>query len=134
MHARNHSDNHTLIHHNSFDDPVHKYVPYWTSESSDPRSEITLRHLLSFRSGYLTNAGDVPCAAESKIGNFDTCTKALYEKIKLGAKPGTVWDYNSYHLQFAGAMATAAANLTIEQVLDKYLLKKLGMANSTWGG
>jgi len=34
------------------DDPVSKYVPYWTKDPNDDRSLVTLRHLLSFTSGF----------------------------------------------------------------------------------
>eukprot|EP00854_Cymbomonas_tetramitiformis_P017320 gene17320-20614_t len=119
----------------SFDTPVNKHLEYWATDPADPRSAITLRHLLSFQSGYLSGAGSVPCASV-KLDDFDFCTRQLYSAAKYGKDmvPGTVWDYNSIHLQFAGAMATAASGLSIEEVLDKYLIKRLGMTDTTWGG
>lgn len=36
----------------SLDALANEYVPWWTKNASDPKSEITLRHLLSFTSGF----------------------------------------------------------------------------------
>ena len=35
----------------SFDDKANKHLDWWSKEASDPRSNITLRHLLTFQSG-----------------------------------------------------------------------------------
>jgi len=37
---------------NSLDDPVHKYLDWWTESPSDLRSTVTFRMLLSFTSGF----------------------------------------------------------------------------------
>jgi len=36
----------------SLDDPINLYLPWWTKDSSDPRSAVTFRMLLSFTSGF----------------------------------------------------------------------------------
>jgi CubicO group peptidase (beta-lactamase class C family) len=36
----------------SLDDPANKYVSWWTKDATDEKSEITLRQLLSFTSGF----------------------------------------------------------------------------------
>lgn len=36
----------------SLDDPVHRYLKWWTISQQDPRSRVTLRHLLTFTSGF----------------------------------------------------------------------------------
>lgn len=36
----------------SLDDPIHKYLSWWTSHANDPRSKVTFRHLLTFTSGF----------------------------------------------------------------------------------
>lgn len=35
----------------SFDDKANKYLDWWSKDASDPRSKITLRHLMTFQSG-----------------------------------------------------------------------------------
>eukprot|EP00405_Crypthecodinium_cohnii_P015489 CAMPEP_0206449718 /NCGR_PEP_ID=MMETSP0324_2-20121206/18271_1 /ASSEMBLY_ACC=CAM_ASM_000836 /TAXON_ID=2866 /ORGANISM="Crypthecodinium cohnii, Strain Seligo" /LENGTH=443 /DNA_ID=CAMNT_0053919179 /DNA_START=76 /DNA_END=1407 /DNA_ORIENTATION=- len=36
----------------SLDDPINKYLDWWTKDAKDPRSEVTFRMLLSFTSGF----------------------------------------------------------------------------------
>ena len=36
----------------SFDDLASKHLPFWTRDQADTRSRVTLRHLLTFTSGY----------------------------------------------------------------------------------
>lgn len=36
----------------SFDDKANKYLDWWSKDPNDPRSNITLRHLLTFQSGH----------------------------------------------------------------------------------
>ena len=52
----------------------------------------------------------------------------------MQGEPGTVYAYNSYHLQLAGAMASAASNLTIQEVLTKYLYEPYGMNETNCEG
>jgi hypothetical protein len=40
----------------SFDDLASKHLSWWTTNSSDPRSRVKLRHLLSFTSGYYADS------------------------------------------------------------------------------
>merc|ERR1712196_296807 len=99
----------------SFDDKANKYLDWWATDPSDSRSHITLRHLLSFTSGYESD-GYSMCWS-----GFDACAQKLYQKLKHRAKPGTTWTYLSCHLQFAGAMAAAASKTPIQELFSKYL-------------
>jgi CubicO group peptidase (beta-lactamase class C family) len=96
-----------------YDDLASKHLSWWSTDPNDPRSRVTLRHLLSFRSGY-TYDGMVPPWAHCK--GFMNCTETLYDHSKITAEPGTVWAYLTCHLQFAGAMAVAASGLGIQEL------------------
>jgi len=115
---------------------VNKHLSYWTKDPSDLRSEVTLRHLLAFQSGYYSQSAgsDIACVNGAPIFNFDNCVKQIYERAPMLYKPGSTFDYNSYHLQIAGAVAEAASQMKIPDILDRYLFKKLGMNHSTYGG
>lgn len=121
--------------HLGLNDFAHQYLPYWTRSPTDNRSKITLRHLLSFTSGYYASGAgaDLLCVDGLPILDFDKCVKKVYDKVPLTYAPGTVFDYNSYHLQIAGAMAAHATKLTASELLDKYLIKRLGMEDTTYG-
>eukprot|EP01065_Artemidia_motanka_P042081 TRINITY_DN557_c0_g1_i2.p1 TRINITY_DN557_c0_g1~~TRINITY_DN557_c0_g1_i2.p1 ORF type:complete len:409 (+),score=148.91 TRINITY_DN557_c0_g1_i2:103-1329(+) len=147
----------------SLDDPVHKYVSWWTSNSSDLRSRVTLKHLLSFTSGFGAmddivaesddkkkaarraflqaqhRLHDVDCLSDQGA-NYNDCAKTIYEVVggpggsKLIGVPGKVFSYNSYHLQLAGAVASAATGLNIQEIIDKFLVKPYGMASTGCNG
>ena len=43
----------------AFEDKASKYLPFWATDESDPRSRVTLESLLSFTSGYTADAAGV---------------------------------------------------------------------------
>jgi hypothetical protein len=63
------------------------------------------------------------------FASFEVCAQKLYEKtpLKSWTEPRTTFQYLSGHLQFAGAMAVAASNTTIENLFDKYLYKRVSV-------
>lgn len=121
--------------HLKLDDPINQYLDFWTKDPTDERSEITLRHLLSFTSGYYNSGPGSSILCVDGLPNIDyiDCVKKMYSVLKLKFKPGSTFDYNSYHLQIAGAAAAAAAKMSVVELLDHYLIKRLGMKNTTYG-
>jgi len=113
----------------SYDDKVNKYLPWWSTEKHDPRSRVTLWSLLSFTSGLLEDNYS-PC-----LLGFEQCARELYEKTpqKDWTEPFTSFQYLSGHLQYAGAMAVAASNQTIEALFEKYLYKRHNMTQTSYG-
>lgn len=114
----------------SYDDKASKHLNWWTKDPKDPRSRVTLRHLLTFQSGY-TEDGFVKCAF-NPFADYLKCAHSLYNVSRMKAEPGTTWAYISVHLQFAGAMAVAASGLSPDKLFEKYLYKPLGMTETTW--
>eukprot|EP01062_Namystynia_karyoxenos_P014420 TRINITY_DN15196_c0_g1_i2.p1 TRINITY_DN15196_c0_g1~~TRINITY_DN15196_c0_g1_i2.p1 ORF type:complete len:530 (+),score=232.36 TRINITY_DN15196_c0_g1_i2:82-1590(+) len=115
----------------SFDDKVNKHLDWWSKDPADLRSEVTLRHLLTFQSGYLSD-GYVLCAMNASA-DYLGCAKKLYESMKIKVRPGAAFSYLSCHLQFAGAVAVAASGLNPKQLFEKYLYNAVGMTDTTWG-
>jgi CubicO group peptidase (beta-lactamase class C family) len=60
----------------SYDDRANKFLPWWATDPSDPRSNVTLRHLLSFTSGF-TEDGFTICSRVDAA--FVQCAEALYK-------------------------------------------------------
>ena len=84
----------------SLDTKAHDKLPvYWTE------TQVDLRDLLSFRSGFTTEPACVNLAG----ADFDTCVRSIYMMNPTPKASGTEFDYGSAHLQIAGAMAIAAA-------------------------
>lgn len=125
----------------SLDDLCSKYFDWWTTDEKDPRSRVQIKHLLSFTSGFggghpgneHVNVGRRPSyKIRALAGEFDPpkptpavcidepkkdiedCAKAIYTYVNHTGEPGTVYAYNSYHLQLAGAIAAKASNLPIQ--------------------
>jgi len=115
----------------SYDDKANKHLKWWASDPKDPRSNITLRHFLTFQSGYMKD-GHAPLKCMLPSADYLTCAEGLYKNQKLGAPPGTSFAYLSCHLQFAGAMAVAATGLSPDKLFQKYLYGPLDMTETTW--
>jgi len=114
----------------SYDDKASKHLKWWTTDPKDPRSRITLRHFLTFQSGFLEDAF-VACSV-NPWAHYLSCAHSLYNASKCKGTPGADWSYISTHLQFAGAMAVAASGLSPDKLFEKYLYKPLGMTSTTW--
>jgi len=123
----------------SLDSLASDYIPWWTKNASDPRSEVTLRHLLSFTSGFGSGApgggesSGVKCEGDEDE-EYEACSMMVYAYTPMWGKPGTVYSYNGVHLRLAMVMAMKASKLTLHEVLDKYLVKGLHMHHTTCDG
>ena len=124
--------------HLTFDTKASEVFPWWSSDAADPRSGVTLRTLLSFTSGFYWYDADgssaVACLTPpaSLLIKPEKCAEEIYKKAPFPFAAGSTFSYNSFHLQLAGAMAAKAAGLTVVELLDKYLIKKLGMTDTSW--
>ena len=120
----------------TFDTHVHEVFDWWTSDPDNPRSAVTLRHLLSFTSGFYWKdaSGVVPCLEGLGAVTYtpEECAQQIYEQAPFEFTAGSTFSYNSFHLQVAGAMAAKAAGTTVQGMLSKYLIDKLGMKNTKW--
>lgn len=123
--------------HLTFDTYAHQVFSWWTDDPSDLRSGVTLRQLLSFRSGiYWPDPSSGNCSCMGIAGGFlftaEACARQIYEQAPFKFAPGTTFAYNSFHLQVAGAMAAKAANLSVQELLHKYLIDKLQLNHTGW--
>lgn len=122
----------------SFETPARDVFDWWTQDPSDTHFGVTLRHLLTFTSGLVSKADPGMAGARCLIFglaySLEDCAKEIYHSGPWAHPPGKVWSYHSLHLQIAGAMASKAAGMPIKDVLDKYLLHKLGMTRTFWIG
>mmetsp|Transcript_100767 Transcript_100767/g.280686 ORF Transcript_100767/g.280686 Transcript_100767/m.280686 type:complete len:425 (+) Transcript_100767:67-1341(+) len=122
----------------SLDTFAHEVWPWWTADPLDRRSRVTLRRLLSFTSGFSApDGGDSPPCLVSAIGSSYTseaCAREIYEQVPFEFEPGSTWVYSSFHLQVAGAMAASAANLSVQELLHRYLIGPLNLTSTYWTG
>lgn len=131
----------------TFDTRACDVFPWWTKDPKDKRSRVTLRHLLTFTSGFTTNSTFLHDLQHSHIPYTHTCinpirnwaftpascAKQLYESAKHSYDPGTAFTYNSLHLQIAFGMATARTRMDANAFLNKYLYIPAHMSNTSYG-
>lgn len=112
------------------DDPVSKYLPYFTPASPDGIVRpITLRQLLSHSSGlsYETVPSD---ASPGMSGPYITLEENLRRlaKVPLMFAPGTGWEYGT-SIDVLGGVVAAINKSTLEAAVIKYAAGPLGMVD-----
>lgn len=79
----------------NIDTPVNEYIDWWTKDGKDPRSKVTLRHLLSMTAGFGSDLfgmhGEASC--EFSPVSQEECAKTLYEKFYGKVENGMVEDW-----------------------------------------
>lgn len=108
------------------DDHAYDHLAYWTRDPDDPRSRVTLRHLLSFVSGM---SGSTACGAEL---DFAECVEDMYSRSSANLEPGESVVYNEVHLMYAGAMASAAAGAPMEALFERFVFEPAAMQSTFW--
>ncbi|HEY3450509.1 MAG TPA: serine hydrolase domain-containing protein [Myxococcales bacterium] len=74
-------------------------LPFWTED------QVTLKHLLSFTSGF----EEEPLCVNLPNADFESCVKTIFDdNVGKGIAPGSRFYYSSTHLQIAGLMAIKA--------------------------
>lgn len=78
-------------------------LPFWDEPG------VTVRHLLSFTSGF---SDEAPCVHVGTAG-FGNCVRSIYEaNLPDPPTPGARFAYSNSHMQIAGLMAIRAAGTT----------------------
>ena len=117
----------------SLDEPLGSpFIPE-TADGNDPRSAITLRHVLNMSSGLETvdNRG-LEYAIGSGLSYWAGASSAIGARSRaLIREPGTNWDYENYDTLLAiYAMKQALGEEAYREFPRKRLLDKIGMQNT----
>jgi CubicO group peptidase (beta-lactamase class C family) len=116
----------------NLDDPVSKYLPYFTPPSPDGVVRpITLRQLFGHTSGlsYDTTPKDVAPGMSGPIISLEENLRRL-AKVPLLFAPGTGWAYGT-SIDVLGGVIAAINGSTLEAVVKKYVAEPLRMVD--WG-
>jgi len=111
----------------SLDHYVHQYLSYWSSDPSDPRSQVTIKHLLSFSSGFEGQSNEPECIGTDM--ELQDCAKSCYDNGLFIYPPGT-FRYGSIHLQFCGAIIEEVTGMRYIEYFQKVILEPLKMTNT----
>ncbi len=104
--------------------PVRDYVPELRLDDPQAEARLTVRHLLSHRTGWADTADAPPCEPISEIvgivGRLPSC------------RPFEEWSYSNSGLMLAGHVLERVSGQPFEQVVDALVLEPLGMDASTY--
>ncbi len=88
------------------EDRPQMYLPEWPVTASSPLYNMTLEHLLSFRSGLIAE----PRCVNQGSAVFEECVVAIANlNLGNGEIPGNEFNYSGTHMQVAGLMAIRAS-------------------------
>ncbi|HEX5601073.1 MAG TPA: serine hydrolase domain-containing protein, partial [Pyrinomonadaceae bacterium] len=109
----------------SLDDSPKKFLPYFTLRDEETAAKITMRDLLSHRSGL--NRTDF--AMVTGVLNREELIRVA-GMAKPTAKLGEKWQYQNVMYAAAGEAVAKAQNSTWDDLIAKKIFKPLGMNNS----
>jgi len=109
----------------SLDDSPKKFLPYFTLRDEEAAAKITLRDLLSHRSGL----GRTDLAMVTGVFNREELIK-ITGMAKPTAKLGEKFQYQNIMYAAAGEVVAKAQNSTWDDLIAKKIFKPLGMTNS----
>ncbi|MEU5291367.1 serine hydrolase domain-containing protein [Streptomyces umbrinus] len=112
----------------SLDDPVADYLPEYFSEASPDKKTITIRHMLTMRSG-LDWTED---SAESRVEKTSNWIRSILGR-ELVSAPGTTYNYSSGNTHVVSAVLQKATGMSTCQFAHQYLFGPMGITAEHWG-
>jgi len=125
------------------DDKLNKWLAWWPRETADSRSYITLRHCLSFTSGFygndVANLDGTPHEwypipqnpepfewYELQCYHADAieCAKVVLRKVPHISPPGVLWTYTEDHLRLAVAVMAASTGKSLGELMEQHLFSR----------
>ncbi|QIG49230.1 beta-lactamase family protein [Nordella sp. HKS 07] len=116
------------------DDPVSRYLPYFTPELADGSApRITLRHLLTHTAGLSYDYGAEPDFSDGLSDtDFDfeeNFTRLARRKLKFA--PGSGWEY-SVAIDVLGAVLARVEGTTLDEVVKRHVTAPLGISDTSF--
>jgi len=122
------------------DDKVNRWLSWWPTSTADSRSYVTLRHCLSFTSGFY-GFEDVPpdtfgheySIPQDKVDWWEffckstdaiECAKRVLKHTKHAAPPGTIWTYTADHFRIAAAVMVAATHKPFGVLMHEHIFRR----------
>lgn len=111
------------------DDPVRKYLPDFRVADADASEQVTVRHLLTHRPGWL---GDEPEFVTDRGSSALADQVAAFATLPQVLPPGATFSYCNTGLDVAGRLVEVLRGESYEAVIENTILKPLGMTHSTF--
>jgi D-alanyl-D-alanine carboxypeptidase len=114
----------------SLDDPVTKYLPWFSVKSSFVDAPaITIRHLLTHTSG-LPREAAYPYWTDNRWPTIEQIKATLLNQEAVFA-PETQWKYSNLALALSGEIVAQVSGEPYDVYVRKHILEPLGMSHST---
>jgi CubicO group peptidase (beta-lactamase class C family) len=120
----------------SLDEPLpFDWYPKVSAEESDPRSKITLRHVLQMSSGlYPVDNDNMELATGSGLAYWAGASSIQGMRERgLIREPGTYWDYENYDTLLAVYAMKQALGAAYHEYPRRALFDRIGMRNTLVG-
>lgn len=109
------------------EDPVQKYIPWFTLKNQQAASQITIKHLLSHTSGISGYSGFALADLGSKdIYAIKNTTKSL-SSVEPTAAPGGKYQYSDANYLILGALIEQVTKQTFAGYMKQHVFLPLGM-------
>lgn len=112
----------------SLDDPVADYLPEYFGNASPEKKKITIRHMLTMRSG-LDWAED---STESQVEKASNWVQPILGR-PLVSVPGTTYNYSTGNTHVVSAVLQKATRMSTCQFAHQYLFEPMGITAEHWG-
>jgi methyl acetate hydrolase len=130
----------------SLDQPAKEILPFLAAtkvllgfDSNDipiirpPRTQITLRNLLTHTAGFVYDTWNEEMARFAKITDLPAPRTGKLEALTapLNFDPGERWEYG-INIDIVGRMVEVASGLDLETYMQRYILQPLGMPDTSF--
>lgn len=109
----------------NWDDPVQKYLPQFQLADPYPSREVTIRDLLSHRTGMGLGAGDLLYWPDTTFSRAQVIAAARY--LPLVSSPRSRYAYNNLGYVVAGEVVAAVSGKRWEDFVRERIFAPLGM-------
>lgn len=112
------------------DDPVQKYMPWFTLKDKQAASQITIKQLLTQTSGISTYSGLAISDKESKDLSAIKENVESLSNVKLTAAPGEKHQYSNANFSILGALIEEVTKQPFSEYMEEQVFSPLGMKNA----
>jgi CubicO group peptidase (beta-lactamase class C family) len=113
----------------ALDDPVVRHLPYFRM-ADESAGDITVRQMLSHTSGMPDEEDYGWDRPEYDDGALERYIRSLADRELIDA-PGARFAYSNIAYEVLGDLIAKAREMTFEAAIDHFILRPLGMTNST---
>lgn len=112
------------------DDPVQKYMPWFTLKDKQAASQITIKHLLTQTSGISTYSGlSISDKESTDLSAIKENVESL-SNVKLTASPGEKHQYSNANFSILGALIEEVTKQPFSEYMEEQVFSPLGMKNA----